>query len=85
MAVAEYKDMINNCKKWFPILDQARYVKSLYVVLPIDQRHLGTDGRPTDFEYHNFGCYSILGGKIITCVSTAKKIDHHIQEIINAS
>jgi hypothetical protein len=66
--------MRDRCKKWFPILDRAEYVKSMYSILPVGKSSKKNDSRPSEVTYHGFGCYSVLGGKVITSVTTGKDI-----------
>lgn len=71
-------EMRKRCLPWFPFLKDARYVESRFVILPIEAESENTDSRPTDIVSHGKGCFSILSGKIITCVSSAKKIHKEI-------
>ncbi len=67
-----WAEMQPRCAQWIPILRRARYVESMYVVLPLEPASEMTDARPTDITAHGHGCWSILSGKIITAVSTAQ-------------
>ena len=69
-----WENMRDRCKRWFPILDKAEYVESRYSVLPIDKSSQENDSRLSEVTYHGFGCYSVLGGKVITSVTTGKDI-----------
>jgi predicted dehydrogenase len=71
---SRWEAMRERCQYWLPIIKDAEYVRSLFVVLPVEPAASATDARPTTVTEHGFGCWSILSGKIITCVSTAKKI-----------
>jgi glycine/D-amino acid oxidase-like deaminating enzyme len=59
---------------YLPILHRARYVKSLFVDRVVDADAAATDARLTDLTDHGSGCVSIFAAKVITCVSTAKKL-----------
>ncbi|OGT36805.1 MAG: hypothetical protein A3F12_00810 [Gammaproteobacteria bacterium RIFCSPHIGHO2_12_FULL_38_14] len=62
------------CEKWFPFLKDATYVDSMFAILPIEKWTKKTDARSTELTSHGFGCYSILSGKLITAVKTAKEV-----------
>lgn len=70
--------MRKRCLKWMPILKDAKYIKSMFVVLPVIPKKDETRGRLTEVKYHGYGCWSILSGKIISCVSAANKISKEI-------
>lgn len=72
--VSRWKEMFARCERWFPVLAKAQYVASMFIVLPIDVASNEADARPTECTYHGYGCWSILSGKIITSVTTAKKL-----------
>ncbi len=78
-AKTRWLKMQKRCLKWMPILKDAKYIKSMFVVLPVLQEKDETRGRPTEVAYHGYGCWSILSGKIISCVSAAKKILEEIE------
>ena len=69
-----WPEMQNRCLEWFPILKRATYVSSMFVTLPVEQRQMETDGRPTIVTDHGFGCWSVLSGKIMTSAKAAKVI-----------
>ena len=66
--------MKERCMPWFPFLEKAEYVRSVFVTLPVEKKSLVSDARPTEVTDHGFGCFSVLSGKIITAVSAAKQI-----------
>ncbi|MEK9183897.1 MAG: FAD-dependent oxidoreductase [Patescibacteria group bacterium] len=74
-----WPEMQARCAKWIPIIRDAKYLESMFVILPVDLSAKSTDIRPTDVVNHGRGCFSILSGKIITCVSAAKNISKEIQ------
>lgn len=73
-----WADMQPHCAQWIPIVRRARYVESMYVILPVEPASELTDARPTDITAHGHGCWSILSGKIITAVSAAHAIQNAI-------
>lgn len=73
-AIPRARSMLKRCVQWFPILERARLLKSLFVTLPIDIASVSDDARPTSLVSHGFGCFSVLEGKIITSVTVAKKL-----------
>lgn len=78
---SRWPQMQLRCKKWIPIIKNARYLDSMFVILPVEPSAKMTDARPTDITSHGFGCWSVFSGKIITCVSAAKKILKEVQNL----
>lgn len=76
---SRWPEMRKRCMKWIPIIRSAEYLESLFVILPVDLLAKSSDIRLTDVVNHGHGCFSILSGKIITCVSAAKDIFKEIQ------
>ena len=74
LPAPRWEEMKERCSRWFPILKNSEYIKSMFVILPTEPASAGTDARPTVVAFHGFGCFSIFSGKVITCVSAAKKI-----------
>ena len=60
--------------RYLPILEKARYVESRLGLRTVGAFNEDFDGRPTVVTSHGFGCWSVLGGKIITAVSNAREI-----------
>jgi predicted dehydrogenase/glycine/D-amino acid oxidase-like deaminating enzyme len=60
--------------RYLPILERARFVESRIGVRTVEAYSEDFDGRPTVVTAHGFGCWSVLGGKIITAVSNAREI-----------
>lgn len=77
---SRWKKIIKRCSRWFPQVKNADYAGSMFVVLPTEVASDATDSRPTVVTNHGFGCFSIFSGKILTCVSSAKKILFEIQD-----
>ncbi len=64
---------------YIPILNMAKYVRSLVVDRVVDANQMDTDARLTETISHGSGCWSIFAAKIITCESTAKRIAGEIR------
>jgi glycine/D-amino acid oxidase-like deaminating enzyme len=67
-------NLIQSCARYFPIVKEARFLESRYGVRTVEAFTEDYDGRPTVVTDHGFGCWSVLGGKISTCVSNAREI-----------
>lgn len=72
--------ILEESKKWMPILEKAEVVEKRYVFRGVNAYREYDDARPSDIMYHGFGCWSILGGKIINSVFTAQKIGQEISD-----
>lgn len=72
------KTNINNIMKrsieWFPIIKEAKFLRSYYVLRGVNAYREHDDARTSDIAEHGFGCLSILGGKIVNSVTTAKEV-----------
>lgn len=75
-----WPQMKERCRRWFPLVDKMDYSHSMFVILPVEPASDQTDARPTRVENHGCGCWSILSGKIITCVSNAKSLRQEIKK-----
>lgn len=69
--------MVRDVMRYMPIVQDARYVESLFEVKTILVKNETDDGRPILFEKHPElpGCYSILGGKIDNIYDVLEKLD----------
>ncbi len=67
-------NLIRACSRYFPILEKARFIESRFGVRTVQAYAEDYDGRPTVVTEHGLGCWSVLGGKIGTCVSNAREI-----------
>jgi len=72
--------IIERSFEFFPILKDATYIKSLYVTRVVNPQHESDDARPTEIRNHGNGFVSVFAGKIITCVTTARKISKILGE-----
>ncbi|MCQ9376814.1 FAD-dependent oxidoreductase [Methyloversatilis sp. XJ19-49] len=71
-------NLLRHGLRYLPLLADARYVESRVGVRTVEAYSEDFDGRPTVVTPHGFGCWSVLGGKIITAVSNAREIAAHI-------
>jgi glycine/D-amino acid oxidase-like deaminating enzyme len=78
---SNWSGVLETCSQFLPVLKRARYVKSLFVDRVVDAGSAASDARITELTDHGSGCYSIFAAKVITCVSTAKKLAHMIGEV----
>lgn len=69
--------MVRDVARYLPIVQDAKYVDSLFEVKTILVKNEGDDGRPILFEKHVElpGCYSVLGGKIDNIYDALEKLD----------
>jgi hypothetical protein len=71
--------MLRHSSRYLPILAKATDVESRWATRTVNAYARDFDARPTVITNHGFGCWSVLGGKIVTCVSNAREI---VQEIL---
>ncbi|MEK6943383.1 MAG: FAD-dependent oxidoreductase [Nanoarchaeota archaeon] len=72
------KEIMEKSEEWFPILKDAEIIESRYVFRAVNAYREFDDARPSDITNHGFGCWSILGGKIVNCVYIAKELAEEI-------
>jgi hypothetical protein len=77
---SNWEQILETCSEYYPFLKNSRYCKSIFVDRVVDSTQKFTDSRVTELEAHGSGCYSIFAAKIITCVTTAKKLHDLIQK-----
>jgi predicted dehydrogenase len=68
------ENMLSHSRRYLPVLEHATVVESRYATRTVNAYARDFDARPTVIREHGFGCWSILGGKIITCVTNAREI-----------
>lgn len=68
------ENMLEHAAAYMPILREAEVVESRYAFRAVPAFAKDFDARPTVITDHGFGCWSVLGGKILTCVSNAREI-----------
>jgi predicted dehydrogenase/glycine/D-amino acid oxidase-like deaminating enzyme len=72
-------NMLSHSARYLPILEKATDVESRWATRTVNAYARDFDARPTVITDHGFGCWSLLGGKIITCVTNAREIVREIQ------
>lgn len=82
---SNWKKIVAESKKWFPILRSAEYVESRFVVRAVNAYREHDDARPSDILRHGFGCWSILGGKVITAVAAARSIAKELKQMVDSA
>lgn len=71
-------NMLRHSARYLPVLSEATDVESRWATRALPARARDPDARPSVITYHGFGCWSVLGGKIITCVTNARQIAREI-------
>ena len=64
-------NMLRHSRRYLPILTRAADVQSVWLTRAVDAYARDYDARPTVVTEHGFGCWSVLGGKIVTTVANA--------------
>ncbi len=72
------KTIIEKSQEWFPILAKAELLESRYIYRSVNAYREHDDARPSDIVEYGFGCWSILGGKILNCVTIARELAREI-------
>lgn len=67
-------NLVRHGLRYLPVLKRARHVESRVGVRTVEANSEDFDGRPTVVTPHGFGCWSVLGGKIVTAVSNAREL-----------
>jgi glycine/D-amino acid oxidase-like deaminating enzyme len=67
-------NLIRHSLRYLPVLKSATYVESRRCVRTVRAYSEDFDGRPSVVTPHGFGCWSLLGGKIVTAVTNAKEV-----------
>ena len=71
---SRFEEMKKNNPRFIPIVKEARYIQSIFSVLPVRPNSNSTDARLTAITNHGRGCWSVFEGKIITCVTAAEEV-----------
>ncbi len=71
-------NLVRHGLRYLPILKYARHIESRVGVRTVEAFSEDFDGRPTVVTPHGFGCWSVLGGKIVTAVSNARELASQI-------
>ena len=72
--ISRFNKFINNCKKYLPFLEEAKYIGSFYVVRTIEINKEKTDERLNQILKINNKIFTILSGKWNTSVGLAKRL-----------
>lgn len=75
---SNHRNLIRHCSRYLPVVSDARIVESRFATRAVRAFNEDYDGRPTVVTDHGFGCWSILGGKIVTSVSSARNVAANI-------
>ncbi|MCP9820990.1 FAD-dependent oxidoreductase [Synechococcus sp. Cruz-9H2] len=67
-------NMLRHSSHYFPVLDAVTEVRSIWMTRAVNAYARDFDARPTVISDHGFGCWSVLGGKVVTAVSNAREI-----------
>jgi len=73
-------NMLLSASKYIPVLKNAEIVESRYATRTVNAFARDFDARPSVITDHGFGCWSVMGGKIVTCVSNAREIATAIEK-----
>ncbi len=71
---SNHVNLLRHGLRYMPVLKRAQYVESRIGVKVLEANSEDFDGRPTVVTAHGFGCWSVLGGKIVTAVSNAREL-----------
>jgi len=75
------RNMLRHSMYYFPVLAKAEVVESRCATRAVNAYAKDFDARPTVVSDHGFGCWSVLGGKIVTCVTNALEIAREINAL----
>ena len=76
-----FPEFIKSGKKFFPELDEAKYLGSSFSIKTVLPNIDKTDDRPTVVEQINDKMTTVFSGKILTCVDTADYVNKIINRI----
>jgi len=74
-----YKQFIESTLEFFPEIESAEYIGSMFTIRAVPPRAEDTDERPTLVTEINEKIISIFSGKITTCVEAAKEVQKILQ------
>ncbi|PIP73772.1 MAG: hypothetical protein COW88_00880 [Candidatus Lloydbacteria bacterium CG22_combo_CG10-13_8_21_14_all_47_15] len=74
------KQTIEQSAIWFPIVKEAKLLRAQYVLRGVNAYREHDDARTSDITEHGFGCFSILGGKLLNAVLSAKQLSRLIAD-----
>lgn len=76
--ISQFKNFISHGSQYLPILKEAKYYGSFYVVRALKTQKEKTDERLNEINYINNKIITIFSGKWNTCIGVAKKIESMI-------
>ncbi len=79
-VVSNRANLLRHAERYLPIVTQAYDVRSQWMTRAVNAFARDFDARPTVVTDHGFGCWSVLGGKVVTAVTNARAI---AREIVN--
>jgi hypothetical protein len=77
--VSNRANMLRHAARYLPILGEAFDTQSRWTTRAVNAFARDFDARPTVISDHGFGCWSVLGGKVITSVANARDIAREIR------
>jgi glycine/D-amino acid oxidase-like deaminating enzyme/predicted dehydrogenase len=72
--VSNRAELLRQCSRYIPGVLSGKVLESRYATRAVRAFSEDYDGRPTVVTCHGFGCWSVLGGKIVTSVTNARTI-----------
>jgi predicted dehydrogenase len=72
--VSNRENLLRHAGQYLPIVRQATDVQSVWMTRAVSAFARDFDARPTVITEHGFGCWSVLGGKVVTAVANAREI-----------
>ena len=72
--VSNRANMLRHAQRYLPVVGKASDVQSVWLTRAVDAFARDFDARPTVVTEHGFGCWSVLGGKVVTTVANAREI-----------
>lgn len=79
------ENMLRHSSRYLPLLAEASQVRSMWMTRAVNAYARDFDARPTVITDHGFGCWSVLGGKVITSVANAREILEAIRTEMGAA
>jgi len=77
-VVSNRANLLRHAERYLPIVTQAYDVQSQWMTRAVNAFARDFDARPTVITDHGFGCWSVLGGKVVTAVTNAREIARDI-------
>jgi len=77
---SNWHNILLSASKYIPVLSDAEVIESRFATRVVNAYARDFDARPSVIRNHGFGCWSVMGGKIVTCVSNAREISRSIEQ-----